>query len=73
MQAGRLLVILHHETGQDRYRIAAKKIRDRLDTYPRTADGGFWHADMRLRIDESWLGSAYATAAPAETGRIHRG
>ena len=42
----RLLVILHHETGQDRYRKAAKKIRDRLNTYPRTTDGGFWHADI---------------------------
>ena len=46
MQAGRLLVILHHETGQDRYHKAAKKIVDRLATYPRTSDGGFWHVDI---------------------------
>jgi alpha-L-fucosidase len=47
MLSGRLLVLLHHETGDNRYKIAATKIRTRLDTYPRTADGGFWHATSR--------------------------
>ena len=59
MQAGRLLVILHHETGQDRYRKAAKKIRDRLDTYPRTSDGGFWHADSGSRAHQLWADGVY--------------
>lgn len=47
MLSGRLLVILHKEMGQDRYKIAAAKIRNRLNTYPRTADRGFWHALSR--------------------------
>ncbi|MFC5213061.1 glycoside hydrolase family 88/105 protein [Streptomyces coerulescens] len=59
MQAGRLLTILHHETGEDRYRIAAKKIRDRLDTYPRTQDGGFWHADTASRAHQLWADGVY--------------
>ncbi|WP_327433314.1 glycoside hydrolase family 88/105 protein [Streptomyces sp. NBC_01236] len=59
MQAGRLLTILHHETGQDRYRKAAKKIRDRLTTYPRTADGGFWHADTSSRAHQLWADGVY--------------
>jgi unsaturated rhamnogalacturonyl hydrolase len=59
MQAGRLLVILHHETGQDRYRKAAQKIRDRLDTYPRTSDGGFWHADSSSRAHQLWADGVY--------------
>ncbi|CAM5470635.1 Unsaturated rhamnogalacturonyl hydrolase YteR [Streptomyces alboniger] len=59
MQAGRLLVILHRETGQDRYREAAKKIRDRLNTYPRTADGGFWHADTASRANQLWADGVY--------------
>ncbi|MGW2718585.1 glycoside hydrolase family 88/105 protein [Streptomyces sp. NPDC001492] len=59
MQAGRLLVILHHETGQDRYRKAAKKIVDRLSTYPRTADGGFWHADSASRAHQLWSDGVY--------------
>ncbi|WP_327314982.1 glycoside hydrolase family 88/105 protein [Streptomyces sp. NBC_01235] len=59
MQAGRLLVILHHETGQDRYRLAAEKIRDRLDSYPRTSDGGFWHADTDSRAHQLWSDGVY--------------
>lgn len=59
MQAGRLLVILHHETGQDRYRKAAQKIRDRLNTYPRTSDGGFWHADTDSRAHQLWADGVY--------------
>lgn len=59
MQAGRLLVILHHETGQSRYRTAAQKIRTRLDTYPRTSDGGFWHADTSSRAHQLWSDGAY--------------
>jgi len=54
MLSGRLLVILHRETGQSRYAIAAKKIRDRLNTYPRTTDGGFWHADNTSRAHQLW-------------------
>ncbi|MFF0162051.1 glycoside hydrolase family 105 protein [Streptomyces sp. NPDC005263] len=59
MQAGRLLVILHHETGDDRYRKAAKKIRDRLNTFPRTSDGGFWHADTASRANQLWADGVY--------------
>jgi unsaturated rhamnogalacturonyl hydrolase len=59
MQAGRLLTILHHETGQDRYRKAALKIRNRLNTYPRTSDGGFWHADTSSRAHQLWSDGVY--------------
>ena len=59
MQAGRLLVILHHETGHDRYRKAAKKIVDRLAAYPRTSDGGFWHADTASRAHQLWADGVY--------------
>ncbi|MFF7647431.1 glycoside hydrolase family 88 protein [Streptomyces canus] len=59
MQAGRLLVILHHETGQDRYRRAAKRIVDRLAGYPRTGDGGFWHADTASRAHQLWADGVY--------------
>ncbi|MCZ4123309.1 glycoside hydrolase family 88/105 protein [Streptomyces sp. H39-S7] len=54
MLAGRLLVIMHHETGQAKYRTAATRIRDRLATYPRTSDGGFWHATADSRAHQLW-------------------
>ena len=59
MQAGRLLDILHHETGQARYQKAAKKIRDRLTTYPRTSDGGFWHSTSESRRSQLWADGVY--------------
>jgi unsaturated rhamnogalacturonyl hydrolase len=59
MLAGRLLVILHHETGQSRYAIAAATIRHRLETYPRTSDGGFWHADTPSRAHQLWDDGLY--------------
>jgi unsaturated rhamnogalacturonyl hydrolase len=43
MYPGNLLLALYRETGEPRYRAAADSIRARLDTYPRTSDGGFWH------------------------------
>jgi unsaturated rhamnogalacturonyl hydrolase len=59
MLAGRLLVILHHETGQARYQTAAAKIRNRLTTYPRTSDGGFFHATSSSRVHQLWADGAY--------------
>lgn len=54
MLAGRLLLIMYSETGQAKYKTAATKIRKRLDTYPRTSDGGFWHADTDSRAWQLW-------------------
>jgi unsaturated rhamnogalacturonyl hydrolase len=44
MRSGVLLLKLYRETQDPRYKSAADQIRVRLNTYPRTADGGFWHA-----------------------------
>jgi unsaturated rhamnogalacturonyl hydrolase len=54
MEPGRVLVALHHETGDSRYAKAAAQIRERLNTYPRTSDGGFWHADSTSRAHQLW-------------------
>lgn len=59
MEAGRLLVILYKETGDARYKTAAATIRNRLNTYPRTADGGFWHATSSSRAHQLWGDGAF--------------
>lgn len=33
----------YERTGEERFRIAAGKIKDQLDRHPRTPTGGFWH------------------------------
>jgi unsaturated rhamnogalacturonyl hydrolase len=57
MLPGNLLLILFKETGQEKYKTAAESIRKRLDTYPRTEDGGFWHALSRQH--QLWLDGMY--------------
>lgn len=43
MLAGNVFLVLARETGDARYSLAAGRIRTRLNTYPRTSDGGFIH------------------------------
>lgn len=57
MLPGNLLIVLHKETGQQKYKTAADTIRHTLDTYPRTSDGGFWHALSRQH--QLWLDGMY--------------
>jgi unsaturated rhamnogalacturonyl hydrolase len=53
MLPGNLLLLLYQETGEIKYQLAANRIRQRFDSYPRTVDGGFWHATSRVR--QLWL------------------
>src|SRR5215475_1399933 len=51
---GNLLLLLYQETGEQKYKLAADKIRHRFDSYPRTSDGGFWHATGTSRQYQLW-------------------
>lgn len=57
MLPGNLLLVLHRETGEERYKTAAETIRHSLDNYPRTSDGGLWHAYSRQH--QLWLDGMY--------------
>jgi unsaturated rhamnogalacturonyl hydrolase len=54
MMPGNLLLLLYQATKEEKYKLAADKIRQRLNTYPRTADGGFWHATGASRQHQLW-------------------
>lgn len=54
MLPGNLLLILYQETKEPKYKLAADRIRRRFDTYPRTKDGGFWHANTKSREWQLW-------------------
>src|SRR3954467_3039746 len=49
MLPGMLCLILYKETQQPKYKGCADEIRKVFDSYPRTKDGGFWHADTKSR------------------------
>ena len=57
MLPGNLLLVLYKETGQAKYKAAADSIRHAFDGYPRTADGGLWHAYSRQH--QLWLDGMY--------------
>ncbi|MFB9903739.1 glycoside hydrolase family 88/105 protein [Allokutzneria oryzae] len=57
MRSGTLLILLHAETGQAKYRKAADKIRAVITSYPRTSDGGMWHA--KSRVGQLWADGVY--------------
>jgi unsaturated rhamnogalacturonyl hydrolase len=48
MRPAQLLPLLYTETGDVRYKIAAGKVRARFATYPRTSDGGMFHATSKV-------------------------
>lgn len=54
MLPGNLLLLLYQETRDPKYKLAADQIRKRFDTYPRTKDGGFWHAATKSREWQLW-------------------
>ncbi|WP_084557447.1 glycoside hydrolase family 88 protein [Hamadaea tsunoensis] len=71
MLPGRVLLVLYRETGLARYRIAAQKIHDRFATYPRTSDGGFWHATTASRAGQLWADGAFMSMPfLAEYGQV---
>src|SRR5881296_2677515 len=59
MLPGNLLLILYKETKQEKYKLAAENIRRVFDTYPRTKDGGFWHANIPSRASQLWADGVF--------------
>ncbi|MCK2245039.1 MULTISPECIES: glycoside hydrolase family 88 protein [unclassified Crossiella] len=57
MRAATLLIILHTETGQAKYKKAADKLRNRFPGYPRTSDGGMFHAASK--VGQLWADGVY--------------
>lgn len=40
---GRTLFYLYRQTGKAKYKLAMDRLRDQLESHPRTSEGGFWH------------------------------
>ena len=54
---GRMCLLLYQQTGKDKYRKAAKTLREQLSKQPRTKEGGFWH--KKIYPDQMWLDGLY--------------
>lgn len=54
---GRVLFELYSVTGKEKYRLAAKTLRDALDNQPRTQEGSYWH--KKIYPNQVWLDGVY--------------
>ena len=60
---GRELLLLYRVTGEARYRTAADHLRQQLATQPRTASGGYWHAEATpnlMLLDDQFMVAPFA-------------
>jgi len=66
---GRAVLGLYRATHQERFRLAADRLRHDLAAQPRTSDGGYWH--KQKYASQMWLDGLYmATPFTAEYGRM---
>ena len=54
---GRVLFALHRRTGEEKYRLAARRLREQLSSHPRTDGGNFWH--KAIYPNQVWLDGIY--------------
>lgn len=57
---GKLLFLLHRETGEEKYKQAADLLYGQLQSHPRTSEGAFWH--KRIYPHQIWLDGLYMGA-----------
>ncbi|MBB5855797.1 glycoside hydrolase family 105 protein [Amycolatopsis umgeniensis] len=57
MRSGQMFPLLYTETGQAKYKTAAKQLREKFPSYPRTSDGGMFHATGKT--GQLWADGVY--------------
>lgn len=59
---GKILFVLHKETGLAKYKMAADLLRKQITTHPRTSEGAFWHKNVypyQIWLDGLYMGSPF--------------
>jgi unsaturated rhamnogalacturonyl hydrolase len=54
---GKVVLALYLKTKENRYKVAAEKLREQLAEHPRTSEGGFWH--KKRYPEQMWLDGLY--------------
>jgi rhamnogalacturonyl hydrolase YesR len=57
MMAGTTFAMMYEHTGEEKYRLAAYKVRAKFNDYPRNSDGAFWHG--RSLPHELWIDGVF--------------
>jgi unsaturated rhamnogalacturonyl hydrolase len=62
INAGKMLLQLYRDTGQEKYRVAASTLREQLRHHPRLDTGAFWHKQRypyQLWLDGVYMGMPF--------------
>ena len=62
INAGKILFIMHKETGEEKYKLAADRLYNTMLTHPRNSQGGFWHKQIypwQMWLDGLYMGSPF--------------
>jgi rhamnogalacturonyl hydrolase YesR len=68
---GYAILFMYEQTGLEKYRIAATRMRDGFRGYPRNSDGSFWHGDWarhQLWVDGVFMGEMFLARYGAVVG-----
>ena len=57
INSGKMLLQMHAQTGEERYRLATDLLRQQLRDHPRTKNGAFWH--KKIYPWQVWLDGVY--------------
>ncbi|WP_143872592.1 glycoside hydrolase family 88 protein [Catenovulum sediminis] len=57
INSGKMLLRLYQRTGNEKYRLAADKLRAQLHEHPKTSNGAFWH--KKKYPHQLWLDGVY--------------
>jgi rhamnogalacturonyl hydrolase YesR len=59
---GYAIIFMYEQTKEEKYKIAANKVRNGFINYPRNSDGSFWHGDWarhQLWVDGVFMGQMF--------------
>lgn len=59
MLPANLCLIMYRETKEAKYKGCADEVRKAFDTYPRTKEGAFWHANTDSRAWQLWADGVF--------------
>ncbi|RAV30396.1 glycoside hydrolase family 88/105 protein [Sinomicrobium soli] len=73
VNTGKILFYLYDKTGEEKYLVAIRTLREQLDAHPRTSKGGFWHKKIypwQMWLDGLYMGQPFYAEY---TGRFSEG
>ncbi len=72
LNGGKFLWKMWRRSGEERYKLAALRLRSQLNTQPRTHEGGFWHKKVypwQMWLDGLYMGAPFYAQCAGEEKR----